>query len=156
VSYNKKVIGVVKEWELRLEGLKAALAEESNQKHKLLMKEEVSALTYYCSELDGKLENMGLLIEVHGKMHEIICQASRSELEKTTREEQLIATLRERDQEVADGRLRSRKSATAASSLTSTPSPPRATANSRCGAANCKPYSFRTDPTPIYVLTVFD
>jgi hypothetical protein len=42
------------------------------------MKEEVSALTYYCSEMDGKLENLGLLIEVHGKMHEIICQASKS------------------------------------------------------------------------------
>lgn len=85
---------MVKEWELRLEDLKSSLAEESNQKQKILMKEEVSALTYYCSELDSKLENMGLLIEVHSKMHEIICQASRSEVEKTKREEELIGSLR--------------------------------------------------------------
>lgn len=100
-AYNKKVIGVVKEWELRLEELKAALADEASQKQKLLMKEEVSALTYYCSELDGKLENLGLLIEVHAKMHEIISQASRNEIEKSSREEQLAATLREREHEVA-------------------------------------------------------
>ena len=31
----------------------------------------MSALSYYCGELDGKLENLGLLIEVHKKMHEI-------------------------------------------------------------------------------------
>jgi hypothetical protein len=38
----------------------------------------MSALSYYCGELDGKLENLGLLIEVHKKMHEIIEQAALS------------------------------------------------------------------------------
>ena len=37
-NYNKKVIGIVKEWELRLEELKQGLAEEGNPKHKLIFK----------------------------------------------------------------------------------------------------------------------
>lgn len=61
----------MKEWELRLDEIKEN-AEGLTQKSKLIAKEEASALSYYCSELDGKLENLGLLIEVHQKMHEII------------------------------------------------------------------------------------
>jgi hypothetical protein len=75
--YNRKVIGVVKEWELRLEDAKSAM-EGLGPKIKLIAKEETSALGYYCSELDGKLENLGLLIEVHKKMHQIIEQAAKS------------------------------------------------------------------------------
>jgi hypothetical protein len=52
--YSKKVIGIVKEWELRIDELKMVLGEIGNQKQKLVLKEEVSALSYYCSELDSK------------------------------------------------------------------------------------------------------
>jgi hypothetical protein len=47
-DYNKKVIGIVKEWELRLDDLKVS-TEGLPQKAKLIAKEENSALSYYCA-----------------------------------------------------------------------------------------------------------
>lgn len=46
-SYSRTVIGVVKEWEIRLEDLKSN-AEGLSQKSKLIAKDEVSSLGYYC------------------------------------------------------------------------------------------------------------
>lgn len=48
LDYNKKVIAIVKEWELRLEDLKTS-AEALPPKAKLIAKEEHSALSYYCA-----------------------------------------------------------------------------------------------------------
>ena len=46
--YNRKVVGVVKEWELRIEEAKNS-SDSFTQKAKLIAKEETSALSYYCS-----------------------------------------------------------------------------------------------------------
>lgn len=100
-NYSKKVIGIAKEWELRLDELREMTVEG---KQRVLFKEELSALTYYCSELDSKFENMGLLIEVHRKMHEIICQAAQGETDKARREEQLAREVRSLEQEVGEVR----------------------------------------------------
>ena len=61
-GFSRKAIAVAKDWELKIEELKTGLGERGGQKQRLVMKEELSALQYYCSELDSKFENMGLLI----------------------------------------------------------------------------------------------
>ena len=38
----------------------------------VVFKEDISSLTYSVREYESKLDNMGLMVEVHSKMHEII------------------------------------------------------------------------------------
>lgn len=55
---------------------------------KLLLKEEGNAFRYLVKEFEGKIENMGLMIEVHRKMHEIIMEASDKEVQRVQREQE--------------------------------------------------------------------
>ncbi len=41
----------------------------NSSKTRLMHKEEINTLKYQYDQLDSKFENLGLLIEVHKKMH---------------------------------------------------------------------------------------
>ena len=49
-------------------------------------REEIDSLKYLFDQLDSKFENLGLLIEVHKKMHEIILEATKAEQKKLSLE----------------------------------------------------------------------
>lgn len=71
--------------------LKAERSEKFDKKAesvKILLSNELSAFKYTSKELENKLENMGLMIEVHHKMHEIIIEASDKEAKRSKKEAQ--------------------------------------------------------------------
>lgn len=62
--------------EIKVLGEEVGMIGDLNKNVKLIVKEEVNALRYLGQQMEGKIENMSLMIEVHRKMHEIILEAS--------------------------------------------------------------------------------
>jgi hypothetical protein len=71
-------------FEGKLHELESHVDAHNNSKTRLLHKEEMNTLKDQFDQLDSKFENLGLLIEVHKKMHEIILEATKTEQKKST------------------------------------------------------------------------
>ena len=64
----------------------------------MVLSNELSAFKFTSKELESKLENMGLMIEVHHKMHEIIIEASDKETKRSKKEAQYSKRLEEMEE----------------------------------------------------------